>query len=294
MPALPRILFVMGKGGTGRSSVAAAFGSAFAARGESTLVVEWSFLEAIAPWFGLPPAGHAAREILPGLSVMNYSLDETLREYFVDHLGVRLLHDHVITNRHVQRLIHATPGVAELLFCGRLFWLTSLAKEETGHEWQRIVVDAPATGHGAPLLAIPRTLAGFDLTGLLSLERYRVTRMFANPQWTGVAVVTLAEELAMEETTELRDRVQRELGRPPVALVVNRCVSRFLPDGSEPAWHGPALRSIYRELLARRHRERELCADPIALALDEALMLPGDGSPRAVVESMAGTLRGLL
>ena len=60
MSRIPRILFVMGKGGTGRSSVAAALGSVFAARGETTLLVEWTFAEAIAPWFGQSPAGHEA------------------------------------------------------------------------------------------------------------------------------------------------------------------------------------------------------------------------------------------
>src|SRR5581483_10037059 len=86
---IPRVLFVLGKGGTGRSSVAAALGSCFAARGENTLIVEWTFSEAIAPWFGQPPAGHEARELRPRLSVMNFSLDSTLREYFVGHLKLR-------------------------------------------------------------------------------------------------------------------------------------------------------------------------------------------------------------
>jgi hypothetical protein len=50
---IPRIVFVFGKGGTRRSSVAAALGLCFASRGESTLIVEWTFAEAIAPWFGV-------------------------------------------------------------------------------------------------------------------------------------------------------------------------------------------------------------------------------------------------
>lgn len=311
MTKIPRVLFVLGKGGTGRSSVAAALGSCFAARGENTLIVEWTFSEAIAPWFGQPPAGHDARELRPGLSAMNFSLDATLREYFVGHLNLRLLHDVVIANRHVQRLIHAAPGIAELLFCGRIFWLTALAREEVGVDYQRIIVDAPATGHGAPLFAIPQTLAGFDAAGLLALERERVTRMFADPEWTGAVVVTLAEELAVDETMELVPRVRRDLGRPPLALLINRSVDRYFSGEPEPAWledlagssgrgEGEALRILYGELLRRKERERELRRAAGALALlgavplEDRLLAANVASPLDVVQLMARELDGIL
>jgi len=308
---IPRVLFVLGKGGTGRSSVAAALGSCFAARGENTLIVEWTFSEAIAPWFGQPPAGHEARELRPRLSVMNFSLDSTLREYFVGHLKLRLLHDVVIANHHVQRLIHAAPGIAELLFCGRIFWLTALAREEIGVDYQRIVVDAPATGHGAPLFAIPQTLAAFDAAGLLALERERVTRMFADPEWTGAVVVTLAEELAVDETLELVPRVHRDLGRPPLALLINRSVDRSFSGEVDPHWleelaassgraERSALRTLYRELVLRKERERQLrraggaLADLGAVPLEDRLLAANVTSPLEVVQPMARELDFIL
>ncbi len=290
---IPRVIFVLGKGGTGRSSVAAALGSCFAARGESTLVVEWAFAEAIAPWFGRQPAGHEARAVAPLLSVMNFSLDETLREYFVGHLHLKLFHDFVIANRHVQRLIHAAPGIAELLFCGRLFWLLELARGETGADYRRIVVDAPATGHGEPLFGIPRTLAGFEAAGLLALERERVTRMFADPALTGAVVVTLPEELAIEETRETLPRLRRDLGRPPLAVLMNRSVGRFFSGDPAPRWleelREPALPIVYAELLKRKAREREIEG---ALPLDDGLLLDAEPTPLSIVRHLAAQLDG--
>ncbi len=309
MTKIPRVLFVLGKGGTGRTSVAAALGACFAARGENTLIVEWTIAEAIAPWFGQPPAGHQARALAPRLSAMNFSLDETLREYFVGHLRLRLLHDVVIANRHVQRLIHAGPGIAEVLFCGRLFWLTALARQEIGADYQRIVVDAPASGHGAPLIAMPQTLAAFDVAGLLALESERVTKMFADPDWTGALVVTLADELAAEETMEVLRRVRRDLGRAPIALVVNRSVDCFLSGEPEPRWlaelatssgEGATLRSIYGELVGRKARERELRSAGVdftelgPLPLADALFAEGDASPLSIVQGIARELEGFL
>ncbi len=309
MTKIPRVTFVLGKGGTGRSSVAAALGLCFAARGENTLIVEWTFADPIAPWFGQRPVGHEARLLLPRLWAMNFSLDETLREYFVGHLRLRLLHNLVIANRHVQGLIHAAPGIAELLFCGRIFWLTSLAREEIGVDYQRIVVDAPATGYGAPLFAVPGTLAAFDAAGLLALERERVTRMFADPSWTGAVIVTLAEELAVDETLELLPRVRRDLGRPPLALLINRSVDRFFSGETSPRWldelgvssgEGSALRSVYGELLRRKQREAQLrraggtVAEVGAVPLEDALLTGASGSPVDVIEAMARELDAAL
>lgn len=305
---LPRILFVMGKGGCGRSSVAAALGCCFAARGESTLIVEWTFSEAIAPWFGLPRAGHEPVQLAHRLSAMNFSLDETLREYFVGHLGLRLLHDSVIASTHVQRLIQAAPGVAELLFCGRLFWLTALARDEVGVSYDRIVVDAPATGHGAPLLAIPAMLAGFDSAGLLGLESRRVTEMFADPAWTGALAVTLPEELAVEETLELLPRIASDLGRPAIAVAVNRSVDRFVSGEVDPPWldelAGPmvprqaaALRTVLADLTGRKERERSFrdearAAVPLGVvSLDEHLLVDEDATPSSVVRALSVRFR---
>jgi Anion-transporting ATPase len=306
MSVIPQVLFVVGKGGCGRSSVAAALGASFARRGESTLIVEWTFAEAIAPWFGLSPAGHEARALEDRLWVMNFSLDETLREYFVGHLHLRLLHDAVIQNLHVQRLVQAAPGIAELLFCGRLFWLTGLSREEVGVSYDRIVVDAPATGHGAPLFALPATLSGFQSAGLLGLESRRVAEMFADPARTGALVVTLAEELALEETRELMPRIRHDLGRPPIGLAVNRSVDRFFSGDPEPPWlsglerawpaEAPALRTSFGELLGRKQREgtlrRELDGTTQlgVVALEERLLENAAGTPLAVVRGMQDEL----
>jgi len=303
---------VAGKGGAGRSSVAAALGICFAARGDNALVVEWTHPEAIAPWFGKPPAGHQAIELVPRLWAMNYSLDETLREYFVGHLGMRLLHDRVIASRHVRRLIHAAPGIAELLFCGRLFWLAELARDEVGIHYDRIVIDAPATGHGAALFELPSTLAAFDLGGLLRLESTRLARMLADPERTGAVVVALPEELAIEETLELLPRLERALGRAPLGVIVNHSVDRFVSGEESPAWlarleasrpaSSPALRGVHVELLGRKARERDLhhaLAGAEApglgvLSMDEALLAPEADGARRIVERMARDLDGWL
>ena len=113
---------------------------------------------------------------------MCFSVEETLREYFVDHLRLRWLHEAVVRNRHVRRFTRAVPGLDELLFLGRLYWLTSLAgDEDRGWSYDRVVVDAPALGHGLSLFGVPRAAASLGLGGLLAGECARVQAMLDDP-----------------------------------------------------------------------------------------------------------------
>lgn len=309
--ALPRVLFVLGKGGVGRSTVAAALGWELARRGRRTCVFGWSLADPIAPWFGSPPAGLEPREVAARLHVGNYCLDDTLELYFAHHLHLPRFYRHVIRGVHVRKLIEASPGIAELFFVGHLWWLTSLAPAEAGLEFDHVVVDAPATGHGASLFDIPALLASLRATGLLAVETDRVTRMMADPAWTGAVVVALPEELAVEETLELVPRVSERMRRPPLAVLVNRSVGVEPPPAHAPAaFEGlrsrlsPAslvgLDTICAEFRARRRYEsllRERLAGATArgvLALREELAAPGRHEPLDIVQSVALQLRAQL
>ncbi len=307
----PRIVFVLGKGGVGRSSVAAALGVVAAGRGERALVVEWTLAEAIAPWFGAEPAGVTPREVAPGLAVMNYRLDAVLRQYFVDHLGLGLFYRRVVDGPAVRQLIEATPGIAEMMFVGHLWWLTTLAEAEAGLHFDRVIVDAPATGHGASLLDLPALLASLGAKGLLAVEIERVTSMMADPAQVGAVVVALPEELAIDETLELVPRLTRSLGRPPLAALVNRGVGALCSGEARPRWLDAlgsrlspdarqGLEVLHAELRTRARLEIELrqaLAGATAhgtFLLEEQLGATGGSSPREVVGALARALDGHL
>lgn len=303
---LPKVTFVLGKGGVGRSTVAAALGLALSRRGERVLVYEWTIAEPIAPWFGLPPVGVEPAEIAPRLSVANYRLDAVLRNYFVDHLGMAIFYKRVIDGAAVRRLIEAAPGLSELLFLGQLWWLTTLAPTEADLNFDRIVVDMPATGHGGSLLDMPAMLETFGATGLLALEVGRVTKMMTDPAWTGAIVVALPEELSFEETVELVPRATADLKRPPLAVIVNRSVAGLVEvDGapwldalklSAPSRRG--LETVLAELRSRVRVEDELSqrlASQTAhgvIAVADQLAVAGPSTQREIVEAVSRSLAG--
>lgn len=304
---LPRVLFVLGKGGVGRTTVAAAVGQALAQHGERVLVLEWTAAEAVAPWFGLPPAGTQPVRVAPNLWAVNYRLGEALRAYFVDHLHLRAFYRRVVDGPHVRRLIEAAPGIAELLFLGQIWWLTTLAAQEAGLEFDRLVVDAPATGHGASLLELPDAVRTVGASGLLGMEIGRVTAMMADPKWIGTVVVSLAEELAVEETLELVPRVTRSMGRQPLAAVVNRSVAGVVdvdnnpwaPDLfarlTPPARQG--LHTLVQSLQARVQLEQHLSTALQGTTVHGMLQLPeqlgrlADPQPANVVAALVPVVR---
>jgi len=308
---LPRVLFVLGKGGVGRSTVATALATALARRGERVLVFQWALAEAIAPWFGLPSAGIDPCEVAPRVHVANFCLDDSLRMYFVEHLRLGMFYRRVVHGSAVRRLVEAAPGIAEMMFLGHLCWLTTLAEKEAGLRFDRVLVDTPASGHGASLLDLPETLGRMHAAGLLGAEMARVEQMMREPAWTGAVVVSLPEELAVEETLEVVPRATRSLGRPLVAAFVNRSAARFIEDEANPAWLlalrervQPAvvasLGGIQADLAGRLGFERRLrgalrgATQRGTFSLDDQLALGSDGSPRGVVTALAASLEAVL
>lgn len=290
--ALPRIIFVLGKGGVGRSTVSASLGVLCAQRDERTLIMQWAVADAIGPWFAAAPVGPTPAEIAPRLSVANFALDDALRAYFVDHLHLGLVYRRVIQARAVTRMIEVAPGLAEMFFLGQLWWLITLAEREAGLRYDRIIVDAPATGHAASLLDIPALASAMATTSLLSVETRRVVDMLADPSRTGAVVVSLPEPLVVDETLELISRVTARLGRAPLALVVNRSADTIVGGDDRPRWlellaaqlSGPSSRvmaALHEELRGRVVMEAEL-RRRVACSAVSLAELPGQSSIEVV------------
>lgn len=289
---LPRIIFVLGKGGVGRSTVATALALALARRGERVLVLQWAVADAISPWFGRPAAGSTPLEVCPNVSVANFSLEEGMRGYFVDHLHLGVVYRRVIRAEPAWRLIEVAPGISEIFFLGELWWLQALAAREQGWRFDRVVVDAPATGHGASLLDVPATLSAMGAKGLLALEVGRVVDLMADPQRTGALVVALPEPLVMAETLELVPRVAERLRRPALGLIVNRAP---LVLGPRPRTTGlsasaaQVVEALEGELHARAAVEAELDEALAAKTALGAWSLPDllGQAPREVVQRLS-------
>ncbi len=209
-----RLLLVTGKGGTGKSSVAAALGRLAADQGVKTLVVELGRV-AVIPELLRPGDGRAGsdaeREPRPAgkhLHTLRLDPEDALLEYLELQIRVRAIARGIVGNTGFRRFLDAAPGWRELITLGKLWHLSTREDSRGRPVWPLIVVDAPATGHGLSLLSAPTVIIDTVRIGPLRRNTDLVQALLTDAARTLVVTVTLLEELPVNETLELRARVK--------------------------------------------------------------------------------------
>jgi anion-transporting ArsA/GET3 family ATPase len=217
------LLVVTGKGGVGKSTVAAALGMAAAARGLRTIVAEVAARDdvsrAVAGGAGVPV--FVERDLGEGLHHISIDPESALEEYVKDQLP-RGLSDVLASSRLFAYLVAATPGLRELLTVGKVWELAQPDRRTPGaHPYDLVILDAPATGHGVAVLTAPGTFAGAARMGPVARQGGIIHEMLADPGRTGIVAVATAEEMPVNETLALRGALRDELGQDFAAVVVN-------------------------------------------------------------------------
>jgi anion-transporting ArsA/GET3 family ATPase len=296
-----RLLLVTGKGGTGKTSIAAALGVAAARAGRRTLVVELGDSDAVRELLtgtnGAQPRSREPERVGDDLFVLQLVPEHALEEYLGLQLRVRMVARAIVGNTAFHRFLDAAPGWRELITLGKLWHLTSLEERAGSPRWPLIIVDAPATGHGLSLLSVPNVVLDTVRMGPLRRNTDRVHELMTDEARTRVLPVTLPEELPTRETLELRARV-RELGmslgpviangvEPPLGLPEPEralaCVARLARAAAPSPLADPdALIGAARHRIARGRMQREY--------LDE--LSRETGAPPAELPWLAGGVDG--
>ena len=300
-----RLLIVTGKGGVGKSTVCAALALLASRAGKRVLVCEVNARERVAPLLGSPPAGPSAREALPLLYTVNVRPRDAMREYGLMVLKFRSIYDAVFENRVVRFFLRAIPSLAELVMLGKILHEVRVEEGERPR-WDLVVLDAPATGHAVQLLRVPATLLDTIAPGPLRRDARWMNDLLVDPRITALSIVTLPEEMPVNEAIELDSAVRDVLGIPRGALIVNAMPdARFTEDerrrlssltGAPPPL-GPAARAAVLQAARAEQAGRYLARARAALDLPTVLvpLLARDPWDRGAVEDVAAALeKGLV
>jgi anion-transporting ArsA/GET3 family ATPase len=249
-----RLHFVTGKGGTGKSTVAAALALTLASGGRKVLIIEVEGRQGIAQLFDVPPLPYKEIKIATaehGGQVNALAID--IEAAFLEYLD--MFYNLGIAGRAMRRIgaiefaTTIAPGLRDVLLTGKIKESVIRIDKNKLPVYDAIVVDAPPTGRIARFLDVTRAVSDLAKGGPVYSQAEGVVKLLHSEQ-TAIHLVTLLEALPMQETMEAIDELQ-ELGLPIGSVIVNRNIAAYLqPEDLAKAAEGDVDADAVRSGLA--------------------------------------------
>jgi anion-transporting ArsA/GET3 family ATPase len=227
-----RVLVVAGKGGVGKTTITSALAAMAAGAGLDVLVVELEGKSGVTAAFGGSgslgyhrstmsgaagpgPAGPGPGEI----HARRITPDDALLEYLADH-GMGRISKRLVSSGALDVVATAIPGIRDILVLGKIKQLEREAEADL------ILVDAPATGHAMTFLSSAQGLLDAARSGPVRAQAADVVELLTDPDRCQVALVTLPEEMPVNEVIEAAYQLEDKVGLTLGPVIVNAC----LPD----------------------------------------------------------------
>ncbi len=215
-----RLILVLGKGGVGRSTVAAAIAGQCAAAGKKTLLYETNANDRFGNYFDKPAVGPEPVQLAQNLWGINATPASALAEYGLMILKFKSVYEMVFENRVTRAFLRAIPGLDDYALLGKAWFHTEETKRGKP-VWDTVIFDMPASGHSVSMLRVPWVIVDTVPEGPLTRDARTVKELLTDPKRTAAVLVTLAEEMPVNEAIELEGKLTA-LGIVPQQLVVNQ------------------------------------------------------------------------
>ncbi|MGA0844444.1 MAG: ArsA family ATPase [Arenicellales bacterium] len=290
---LQRLIMLSGKGGVGKTTLAALIARELAASGQRVVLVTLDTRDIRHPIFEAP-LDYKPQSVRPGLWVARVDPLSALIDYTRSRLPFGALYEPALRSRAVRDFTGALPGFDELMLLGRLYNLTV----ELGFD--RVVFDAPALGHLRQLLGVPGAMQRAMVSGPVRHVADRMAGLLFDPVRTVVLPVTLPEQMPVSETLELIASCRDHFGMAVGPVLINRT---HAPPFSPPEWAqvralGDSVRAsqVLRDLIAEAEqvmdqsaREAEALMPLAAVGVDR-IFFPERATADALLDDLAPAL----
>jgi len=260
-----RLVYVTGKGGVGKTTVAAALGLAAAEAGRRTIVCEVAEQDRVSRAFRREGVtAETEVQLADNLWAITIDPNKALQEWLAKQLGggapLRMM-----TRSHAfQYFVAAAPGAKELITIAKVWELAQLSRwDARNRTYDLVVVDAPASGHGLAMLTTPHTFGEIARVGPIRRQAGKIEALLSDPEQTGYVAVALPEEMPVVETLELGRKLEETVGLGLEAIIVNGVwPDRFSAGDAKKLraasrnGHDPAAAGVLRAALAEHERAK--------------------------------------
>lgn len=277
-----RLVLVSGKGGVGKSAVAAGLSILARRNGLRVLAVEMGSSGGLSTHFSTGDLDFEPREVRPGLHAMRIVRSKALLEYLSLQLRLPGMGRFGAVARAFDALATAAPAIREIITIGKILW------EVREDRWDLVVADAPPTGQIGSYLRAPRSITELVPTGRIQRQSTWMEETLTNPDLTQLLLVTLAEELPTTETLQTLSWLDRERVVPDPTILTNRVLPE-LADHSTPDGQVGEIVSLHRALWQEQQRWLNELPPKLQIPYMFGLFTPGE-----VAAHMADQLEMLL
>lgn len=221
------IHFVTGKGGVGKSTVAAALALKKSQEGLRTLLVEIGDQSFYKDFFDLPAVGFEPVQVQENFSVALWTGQNCLREYIIYHIKVESLYRLFFENAVMKAFVNVAPALPELAIMGK----ATSGPRHHGPDlpFDCLVMDCYATGHFMALMGAAQGMAQAVKFGPMGEQSRRIDATLRDPALCQYYLVCLPEELPVRETEELYEDLKKRFGVEPT-LVLNKFLDNDIPS----------------------------------------------------------------
>lgn len=268
-----RLILVSGKGGVGKSAVAAAIALYAHRRGRKVLAVDVAAAGGLASHLGVGRLEFRPRELRPGLSAISIDRAKALAEYLKVQMGIPQFATLGPLARAFDALASTAPGVREVITLGKVLW-------EVRHgEYDIVVADCPPTGQITGFLRAPRTVAELVPAGRIRHQAEWMTDLLASSTVTQTILVTLPEELPTIETMETIEQLEIQQVVTSISVLANRVLPRLETEATGTGVAAEAA-NLHRSLYRNQREWIKRLPVQISLPYFFGLMTPGEVAAR--------------
>jgi anion-transporting ArsA/GET3 family ATPase len=216
-----RLHILLGKGGVGKTTVAAALGTAFARLDRDTLICETEGKSGLGQIFGKGALGFREEQLLPHLWARTIKPDEALLQYLEDHAMLKLSR-YLVRANLLDYVSTTIPGIKDVIILGKV---KQLVYRNRAYErpYEHLILDPPAAGHALTFLSSPVGITRAVKVGPLREQAEEVLGLLADHEMTVVHVVTLPEETPVNEAAEAAQKVVERTRCRLGVVFVNGC-----------------------------------------------------------------------